>query len=159
MKINCVNCKYFDFNDVDGVDWCRLNHYETGVCGYCDREFEDLEEATIHYDDLVEENNAFLMNNSKMAGEIEDLKTKLAEKDKEVERIKANQSKISFAISELVDLKKFIEKEIKICNKLLNEEFEDDYYIQSVGARQSMCYEFRGEIDNRIKELKRRCER
>lgn len=65
-----------------------------------------------------------------------------------------NQSKISFAISELVNLKKFIEKEIKICNKLLNEEFEDDYYIQSVGARQSMCYEFRGEIDNRIKELK-----
>lgn len=70
------------------------------------------------------------------------------------EYYKDNQSKISFAISELVNLKKFIEKEIKICNKLLNEEFEDDYYIQSVGARQSMCYEFRGEIDNRIKELK-----
>ena len=153
-KINCVNCKYFDFNDVDGVDWCRLNHDETGICGNCDREFEDLEEAIVHYDALVEENDTFLMNNSKMAGEINDLKAQLVEKEKEIERIKSNQSKISFAISELEKLKEFVEKEIKECDKLIQDEFEDDYYIQSVGARQSMCYEFRGEIDNQIKKLK-----
>ena len=35
----------------------------------------------------------------------------------------------------------------------LQEELEDDYYIQSVGARQSMCYEFKREIDNQIKQL------
>ena len=72
-KLNCSNCKYYDFNAGDGVDWCKLNHEETGICGCCDREFEDLEEATTHYDALVEENNTFLMENSKMAGEIKDL--------------------------------------------------------------------------------------
>lgn len=84
-KINCVNCKYYDFNDVDGVDWCRLNHYETGICGNCDREFEDLEEAIVHYDAVVEENDTFLMYNSRMAGEIDDLKTKLAITEKALE--------------------------------------------------------------------------
>ena len=74
------------------------------------------------------------------------------------EYCKNNQSKSSFAIAELEKLKEFVEKEIKKCNELIQEEFEDDYYIQSVGARQSMCYEFRGEIDNRIKKLKREIE-
>ena len=77
-KLNCSNCKYYDFNACDGIDWCKLNHEETGICGYCDREFEDLEEATTHYDALVEENNTFLMENSKMAGEIKDLQSQLA---------------------------------------------------------------------------------
>ena len=67
---------------------------------------------------------------------------------------KANQDKISFAVEKLEELKKFTEKEIKECNKLLQEEFEDDYYIQSVNARQSMCYEFKREIDNQIKTIK-----
>lgn len=74
------------------------------------------------------------------------------------EYCKNNQFKISFAIVELEKLKEFVEKEIKKCNKLIQEEFEDDYYIQSVGARQSMCYEFRGELDNRINKLKREIE-
>ena len=77
-KLNCSNCKYYDFNACDGIDWCKLNHDETGICGYCDREFEDLEEATTHYDALVEENNTFLMENSKMTGEIKDLQSQLA---------------------------------------------------------------------------------
>lgn len=85
--------------------------------------------------------------------QISTLEANLVEKSKE-EYYKDNQSKISFAIAELKKLKEFVEKEIEECDKLLQEEFEDDYYIQSVGARQSMCYEFRGEIDNRIKELK-----
>lgn len=76
-KLNCINCKYYDFNACDGVDWCKLNHEETGICGNCDREFEDLEEATTHYDAIVEENNTFLMENSKMAGEIKDLQHRL----------------------------------------------------------------------------------
>ena len=29
-KLNCLNCKYYDFNACDGVDWCKLNHEETG---------------------------------------------------------------------------------------------------------------------------------
>lgn len=86
--------------------------------------------------------------------QISTLEANLVEKSKE-EYYKNNQSKISFAISELEKLKEFTEKEIEECNELLQEEFEDDYYIQSVGARQSMCYEFRQEINNRIKELKR----
>ena len=84
-KLNCSNCKYYDFNACDGVDWCKLNHEETGICGYCDREFEDLEEATTHYDALVEENNTFLMENSKMAGEIKDLQSQLAITEKALE--------------------------------------------------------------------------
>ena len=64
------------------------------------------------------------------------------------------QDKLDFAIAKLEKLKEFAEKQIKECNKLLQEEFEDDYYIQSVNARQSMCYEFRREIYNQIKELK-----
>ena len=65
-----------------------------------------------------------------------------------------NQDKISFAVEKIQELKKFTEKEIKECNKLLQEEFEDDYYIQSVNARQSMCYEFKREIDIQINLLK-----
>lgn len=84
-KLNCSNCKYYDFNACDGVDWCKLNHEETGICGYCDREFEDLEEATTHYDALVEENNTFLMENSKMAGKTKDLQKQLAITEKALE--------------------------------------------------------------------------
>ena len=84
-KLNCSNCKYYDFNACDGVDWCKLNHEETGIGGYCDREFEDLEEATTHYDALVEENNTFLMENSKMAGKTKDLQKQLAITEKALE--------------------------------------------------------------------------
>ena len=84
-KLNCSNCKYYDFNAGDGVDWCKLNHEETGICGCCDREFEDLEEATTHYDALAEENNTFLMENSKMAGELKDLQNQLAITEKAIE--------------------------------------------------------------------------
>ena len=84
-KLNCSNCKYYDFNACDGIDWCKLNHEETGICGCCDREFEDLEEATTHYDALVEENNTFLMENSKMDGEIKDLQSQLAITEKALE--------------------------------------------------------------------------
>lgn len=84
-KLNCSNCKYYDFNAGDGVDWCKLNHEETGICGNCDREFEDLEEAITHYDALVEENNTFLMENSKMAGELKDLRKQLAITEKALE--------------------------------------------------------------------------
>ena len=84
-KLNCSNCKYYDFNAGDGVDWCKLNHEETGICGCCDREFEDLEEATTHYDALAEENNTFLMENSKMAGKLKDLQNQLAITEKALE--------------------------------------------------------------------------
>ena len=98
---------------------------------------------------------------------IADLEAKLAEREKEISEVlakqsitclntieKAYQDKISFAVEQLEKLKKFTEKEIKECKKLLQEELEDDYYIQSVNARQSMCYEFKREIDNQIKQLK-----
>ena len=84
-KLNCINCKYYDFNAGEGVDWCKLNYEETGICGNCDREFEDLEEATTHYDALVEENKTFLMENSKMAGELKDLQNQLAITEKALE--------------------------------------------------------------------------
>ena len=111
-----------------------------------------------------------------MTNKIADLQSQLAEKEKEIESLKhfkvtigtmetnqvdissttyIDQDKISFCIEQLEKVKKFTEKEIKECNKLLQEEFEDDYYIQSVNARQSMCYEFKREIDNQIKAIKR----
>lgn len=72
--------------------------------------------------------------------------------DKWVEQ--GSKNKISLAVEQLEKVKKLAEKEIKECNKLLQDEFEDDYYIQSVNARQSMCYEFRREIDSQIQQLK-----
>ena len=111
---------------------------------------------------------------NKLMAENCELQKQLAEKEKEIESLKhfkvtigtmetnqvdissttyIDQDKISFCIEQLEKVKKFTEKEIKECNKLLQEEFEDDYYIQSVNARQSMCYEFKREIDNQIKQL------
>lgn len=57
------------------------------------------------------------------------------------------------AVEALQKVKGFAIKEINECNKLLQEETMDDYYIQAVNARQSMCFEFRREIDQLIKEL------
>lgn len=57
------------------------------------------------------------------------------------------------AVEALQKVKGFAIKEINECNKLLQEETTDDYYIQAVNARQSMCFEFRREIDQLIKEL------
>lgn len=99
---------------------------------------------------------------------IAELEGQLAEKDKEIEELKdyigckgcidliakTRQDKISFAIELLEKVRELAEKEVKECNKLLQEEFEDDYYIQSVSARQSMCYEFRREINDQIEQLK-----
>lgn len=110
--------------------------------------------------------------NKELREENQQLKQQLAEKEKEIKNLviahfeseinkpvltttqMINQDKISFAIEQLEKVKEFSKKEIKECNKLLQEELEDDYYIQSVGARQSMCYEFKREIDNQINELK-----
>lgn len=97
-KLNCSNCKYYDFNAGDGVDWCKLNHEETGICGCCDREFEDLEEATTHYDALAEENNTFLMENSKMAGELKDLQKQLAITEKALELAVKDKCKFENAL-------------------------------------------------------------
>ena len=83
---------------------------------------------------------------------VDDLHKQLSDKCDFCDKTK-DQDKISFALEQIQELKKFTEKEIKECNKLLQEELEDDYYIQSVGARQSMCYEFKREIDNQIKQL------
>lgn len=65
-----------------------------------------------------------------------------------------NRDKISFALEQLEKVKEFCEKELKECDKLLKTEFEDDFYIQSVMARESMCFDFRRTIDNQIKQLK-----
>ena len=73
--------------------------------------------------------------------------TKFVEKE-------VNQDKISFAIDELEKVREFCEKELKECDKLLKTEFEDDFYIQSVMARESMCFDFRRTIDSQIKQLK-----
>ena len=67
---------------------------------------------------------------------------------------KAEQDKISFALEQLENVKKFCEKELNECDKLLKTEFEDDFYIQSVMARESMCFDFRRTIDNQINGLK-----
>lgn len=110
--------------------------------------------------------------------QIDSLEQQLAEKEKEIERIKtnyvggmqnaneatrifkeqyckANQDKISFCIEQLEKVKEFCEKELKECDKLLKTEFEDDFYIQSVMARESMCFDFRRTIDNQIAELRK----
>lgn len=64
-KLYCSTCKYYDFNTCSGVDWCKLNDEETGICGHCEREFEDLEEAVQHYDAIVEENDKLWSQKSK----------------------------------------------------------------------------------------------
>ena len=107
--------------------------------------------------------------------EITELKHQLAEKEKEIESLKhfkvtigtmetnqvdissttyIDQDKISFAVEQLEKVREFCEKELKECDKLLKTEFEDDFYIQSVMARESMCFDFRRTIDNQIKQLK-----
>ena len=107
--------------------------------------------------------------------QITDLEAKLAEKEKEIESYKhfkitietmennqvdissttyTDQDKISFALEQLEKVKEFCEKELKECDKLLKTEFEDDFYIQSVMARESMCFDFRRTIDSQIKQLK-----
>lgn len=73
-KLYCATCKYYDFNTCEGVDWCRLNNEETGICGNCEREFEDLDEATEHYNTVVEEENKLYSLNCEMASKDEDLK-------------------------------------------------------------------------------------
>ena len=103
------------------------------------------------------------------------LKQQLAEKDKEIESLKhfkitigtmennqvdissttyTDQDKPSFALEQLEKVREFCEKELKECDKLLKTEFEDDFYIQSVMARESMCFDFRRTIDSQIKQLK-----
>ena len=77
-KLYCATCKYYDFNTCEGVDWCRLNDEETGICGHCEREFEDLDEATEHYDTVVEENNKLYSLNCEMASRVADLERRLA---------------------------------------------------------------------------------
>lgn len=63
-KVYCANCKYYDFNSLENIDWCRLNNEETGICGHCEREFENLEEATEHYESVVEENDKLWSQNA-----------------------------------------------------------------------------------------------
>ena len=103
------------------------------------------------------------------------MKDQLAEKEKEIESYKhfkitigtmennqvdissttyTDQDKISFALEQLEKVREFCEKELKECDKLLKTEFEDDFYIQSVMARESMCFDFRRTIDSQIKQLK-----
>ena len=103
------------------------------------------------------------------------MKDQLAEKEKEIESLKhfkvtigtmetnqvdissttyIDQDKISFALEQLEKVREFCEKELKECDKLLKTEFEDDFYIQSVMARESMCFDFRRTIDSQIKQLK-----
>jgi hypothetical protein len=77
-KIYCSTCKYYDYNTCEGVDWCRLNDEETDICGHCEREFEDLEEATEHYNAVVEEENKLYSLNCEMAGKIADLEHRLS---------------------------------------------------------------------------------
>lgn len=77
-KIYCSTCKYYDYNTREGVDWCKLNDEETGICGHCEREFEDLEEAIEHYDAIVEENNKFYSLNCEMASKVAELEHRLA---------------------------------------------------------------------------------
>lgn len=77
-KIYCSTCKYYDYNTREGVDWCKLNDEETGICGHCERDFEDLDEATEHYDAVVEENNKLYSLNCEMAGKVADLEHRLS---------------------------------------------------------------------------------
>ena len=150
-----------------------------GIDGYLEAQKKYQSQIADLETKLAESEGAYRDINRAFTEQRELWKQQLAEKEKEIESYKhfkitigtmennqvdissttyTDQDKISFALEQIQELKKFTEKEIKECNKLLQEELEDDYYIQSVGARQSMCYEFRGELDNRINKLKREME-
>lgn len=170
-KLNCSNCKYYDFSAYDGVDWCKLNHEETGICGYCDREFEDLEEAITHYDAIVEENNIFLTENSKMTGELKDLQKQLAEKEKEIAYMTKqakkfnndarkyyedaycndfhNQDKISFCIEQLEKVKELCREKF---NWWENSEWEGDIYDKADVS--NAYFDIEANIEEKIKQLK-----
>ena len=131
------------FNDVK-------RQYEYSVKGY------DVTESgkillTRHKEEYDKEKNIFagidgyLEAQKECQSQISDLEAKLAEKDKQ-----QNQK----AIEQLEKVREFCEKELKECDKLLKTEFEDDFYIQSVMARESMCFDFRRTIDSQIKQLK-----
>lgn len=127
-------------------------------------EEQDPENVSSRIDYLTKQNNGAIGDFYK---EHKVLKQELEEKEKEISEVlakqsitclntieKAYQDKISFAIAELEKVKEFCEKELKECDKLLKTEFEDDFYIQSVMARESMCFDFRRTIDSQIKQLK-----
>ena len=75
-KIDCAACKYYDYNSSEECDWCNLNHCETGICGNCEREFEDLEEATEIYNSKVEECDKWYKTHLEQALKIKELEEK-----------------------------------------------------------------------------------
>lgn len=67
-KIYCTNCKYYKFNPCNILDgWCNHNDEKTGAYSSCEREFENLEEATRHYNIIVKENEEHLFSKFKIA--------------------------------------------------------------------------------------------
>lgn len=63
-KVNCVNCKYYDYNTSEDCDWCKLYDTQTGCCGHCERDFEDLEDATENYNAIEQDNEELLRVNA-----------------------------------------------------------------------------------------------
>lgn len=73
--------------------------------------------------------------------------------NKKYQELKKSQNQI--AIEELEKLKMFCNAEIDECNSLLDDESEDDNYLQAVGARISMCYHTIQKINEQLTKLKK----
>ena len=181
MNFTCDVCgrEVFSCTFVNGMKFCAKCYQETFGETDKDRKISDLEAKLAESEKQCQEckhlNKKIELNiKNKLMAENCELQKQLAEKEKEIsEYIKIvddlhkqlsdkcdfcdktkDQDKISFAVEQLEKVREFCEKELKECDKLLKTEFEDDFYIQSVMARESMCFDFRRTIDSQIKQLK-----
>ena len=85
-EIHIYNDTCVDLYDNDVLDKSINDTYKLEeLLNQQSKRIKELEEATTHYDALVEENNTFLMENSKMTGEIKDLQSQLAIAEKALE--------------------------------------------------------------------------
>lgn len=50
IRVDCINCKYCDFNGE--YLYCKKQNIETGYCGWCELEEEDLDENFEQLDSL-----------------------------------------------------------------------------------------------------------
>ena len=169
MVCDVCGREVFSCTFVNGMKFCAKCYQETFGETDKDRKIADLEAKLVESEKkILELQEDSIRDNMRYIEE-------LAEKEKEIESYKhfkitigtmennqvdissttyTDQDKISFALEQLEKVREFCEKELKECDKLLKTEFEDDFYIQSVMARESMCFDFRRTIDSQIKQLK-----
>lgn len=146
-KVYCANCKYYSCN-YDGEEYCELTSEPTGICGWCEREFEDFEEAVDHYNNKVEENSELYNSNCEQALEIAKLKEQL--KNAIVPKFKFKQ--FVHALYTDADIIKGQIESFDYYTKSYLIFFGDD--IGSDWMPESIIFKTKKEAEQRLKELK-----